>query len=491
MYHKLSHQIFRNARAGPPHTPFEMKVVRRKDDPAAGAADAPAAAAAKPAGITPKVLVRAAAAPKITKEEEDSQKVAKMLAKLSLSGCDGAADAAAAVGASGFAALQAEGLVGKLRAAIEGADADAREAALLAVAQLPASAGRAAEPYLLPLVPLLLEKMADKSGPARDAAALAAVAVARSLCPHAAEMVLPVLFEGTDPAKKWQSREGALQMLAALAEAAPRQVAACLPEIVPLVATLMVDPREQVKAAAIAAGTASYHLVGNRDIEHLVDDLLHCVARPEEVSEVVIKLSATTFVQAIEAPALAVMVPLLVRGLRESTAIQRKCCVITTNMSKLVNSPLDAAHFLPSLVPGELYAIEERVLAYAACTPHAASMQPHAAACTPLNPHAPTHPMRPPPQASRRSRAPPPTPSCATSPRRRWWCWSASSRRRPRCTRRPRRRRPTSRCAPWLHARAACMSSAFQLQAHATGRWAGDCTAAAAHRSLKASRICD
>lgn len=62
----------------------------------------------------------------------------------------------------------------------------------------------------------------------------------------------------------------------------------------------------------------------------------------------------TTHTQAIEAPALAVMVPLLVRGLRESTAIQRKCCVIVTNMAKLVNSPLDAAHFLPALVPGEL-----------------------------------------------------------------------------------------------------------------------------------------
>jgi hypothetical protein len=56
--------------------------------------------------------------------------------------------------------------------------------------------------------------------------------------------------------------------------------------------------------------------------------------------------------KAIEAPALAVMVPLLIRGLREGTPIQRKACVITTNMAKLVNSPLDAAHFLPVLVPG-------------------------------------------------------------------------------------------------------------------------------------------
>lgn len=44
---------------------------------------------------------------------------------------------------------------------------------------------------------------------------------------------------------------------------------------------------------------------------------------------------------------MAVMVPLLVKGLRESTAIQRKSCVIITNMSKLVNSPVEAMNFLP------------------------------------------------------------------------------------------------------------------------------------------------
>ncbi|KAI8468023.1 MAG: elongation factor EF-3 [Monoraphidium minutum] len=194
--------------------------------------------------------------------------------------------------------------------------------------------------------------MADKVAAVRDAALAAGVCAAGALCPQAAGLLLPVLFAHTDPLKRWQAREGALRMLAAAAGAAPKQVAARLPEIVPLVSELMNDARDQVKAAAADAGAACYHLVGNRDIEHLVDDLLHTVARPEEVSEVVLKLSATTFVQAIEAPALAVMVPLLVRGLREGAPIQRKCCVIASNMAKLVNSPLDAAHFLPALVPG-------------------------------------------------------------------------------------------------------------------------------------------
>ena len=111
------------------------------------------------------------------------------------------------------------------------------------------------------------------------------------------------------------------------------------------------------------------------------------------------KLAATTFVQAVESPTLAIVVPLLLRGLRERvTAVRRKvrwvlslifflsrsrsvkekrrkkahslefslslslslkkkknqttqAAVITDNMAKLVDNPLDAAVFLPRLLP--------------------------------------------------------------------------------------------------------------------------------------------
>lgn len=54
----------------------------------------------------------------------------------------------------------------------------------------------------------------------------------------------------------------------------------------------------------------------------------------------------------VEAPPLAIIVPLLVRGLRErTTAIKRKSCVIIDNMAKLVDNPADAAPFLPKLIP--------------------------------------------------------------------------------------------------------------------------------------------
>jgi len=64
------------------------------------------------------------------------------------------------------------------------------------------------------------------------------------------------------------------------------------------------------------------------------------------------EMAGVTFVQSVESPALAMVVPLLLRGLREkSTATKRQSAVIINNMSKLVDNPLDAAPFLPLLLP--------------------------------------------------------------------------------------------------------------------------------------------
>jgi elongation factor 3 len=70
-------------------------------------------------------------------------------------------------------------------------------------------------------------------------------------------------------------------------------------------------------------------------------------------------LAGVTFVQSVASPALAMVVPLLVRGLRSRlTATRRQSCVIIDNMSKLVDEPLDAAPFLPSLLPALQFAAD-------------------------------------------------------------------------------------------------------------------------------------
>merc|ERR1712176_270603 len=80
--------------------------------------------------------------------------------------------------------------------------------------------------------------------------------------------------------------------------------------------------------------------------------ILTAITKPKDVPEIMHKMAGVTFVQSVESPALAMVVPLLLRGLREkSTATKRQSAVIIDNMSKLVDNPIDAAPFLPLLLP--------------------------------------------------------------------------------------------------------------------------------------------
>merc|ERR1712232_664614 len=152
--------------------------------------------------------------------------------------------------------------------------------------------------------------------------------------------------------KKWQIRELALNCICALTKHAPKQMGNALPEVVPEVTACMWDTKKQVKSSATKAMKAACDVIGNRDIEHMTDKIVIAITKPKEVPEIMHEMAGVTFVQSVECPALAMVVPLLLRGLREKAiSTKRQSAVIINNMSKLVDNPLDAAPFLPLLLP--------------------------------------------------------------------------------------------------------------------------------------------
>lgn len=175
---------------------------------------------------------------------------------------------------------------------------------------------------------------------------------------NAVKLALPALFEAmADP--KWQTKQAATLFLGHLASSAPEQISVYLPDIVPVVTDCMVDLKPSVREAATDALTKCCAAIGNRDIEPFVPHLIRCIGAPGEVPDCVHKLSATTFVQSVDARTLSILVPLLVRGLTDrTTPIRRKACVIIRNMAKLVDDPVDAATFVSTLLPNVKYAME-------------------------------------------------------------------------------------------------------------------------------------
>lgn len=209
----------------------------------------------------------------------------------------------------------------------------------------------AVEGHLIQSLPTLLVAASHKQAKMREAADAAVFAITSKMSANAVQSVLPILFKHLEIGLGWQTRALSLKVIASFADLAPEQLGFSLPEVVPQVTGSMSDPKKDVSGAAYQAMTNACNVIGNRDIEHMTGNIVRSISNPEEVPEIMHALAGVTFVQSVQSPALAMVVPLLVRGLRSKvTATRRQSAVIIDNMSKLVDDPIDAAPFLTNLM---------------------------------------------------------------------------------------------------------------------------------------------
>jgi elongation factor 3 len=184
------------------------------------------------------------------------------------------------------------------------------------------------------------------------AAQTAAEAIVVAANANAVKAIIPHLSHSLETAQKWPEKMTDLKCIELLADSAPAQMAFRVPDLIPVISGAMWDTKAEVKKAAYATMEKLCTLISNKDIERFIPELIKCIAKPENVPETVHLLGATTFVTDVHEPTLAIMVPLLERGLVErETAIKRKTAVIIDNMCKLVEDPQIVAAFLPKLMP--------------------------------------------------------------------------------------------------------------------------------------------
>tara|TARA_R110002003_G_scaffold296_12_gene18703 strand:- start:1708 stop:4608 length:2901 start_codon:yes stop_codon:yes gene_type:complete len=233
-------------------------------------------------------------------------------------------------------------------------DAVARERALDAIRAIAqhSHVSAAVEPYLVELLPVVLGAVGDKMSAVKVAAQTAAEAIVAAANPNAVKAIIPHIIKSLETAQKWPEKMADLKCIEVLTASAPAQMAFRVPDLIPVISGAMWDTKPEVKKAAYGTMEKLCSLISNKDIERFIPELIKCIAKPENVPETVHLLGATTFVTDVHEPTLAIMVPLLERGLVErETAIKRKTAVIIDNMCKLVEDPQIVAAFLPKLMP--------------------------------------------------------------------------------------------------------------------------------------------
>jgi len=147
-------------------------------------------------------------------------------------------------------------------------------------------------------------------------------------------------------------KEVCLKLIPVIAEKSPLATGRSLVVLVPAVGDHMADIKKEVRNAALKAMEAILKCTGNKDLDPFLPVVLEAIEQQNKVAESVEKLAGCVFVQNVEAPALAITTPVLVRGLNaRQEEVKRKCCVIIDNMCKLVDEPKEVLPLMPKLQP--------------------------------------------------------------------------------------------------------------------------------------------
>jgi len=245
-------------------------------------------------------------------------------------------------------ALKAEvdGFVSKI------GDKKEAQAALEGLASLAGSKGKQAEPFLIAAIDKVFEATGDKDKKVSTAAAAAAKAIVENMSCYALDACMPSILASLGVKAKPPQKEATLNILAALAPKMVKSFGYELTTLVTPVADLTCDIKKEVKAAALACMEAISSCTGNKDLEPFLPAVIQAASSIDNTHKCVETLAGCIFVQNVETPALAVMLPVLSRGLNDkSEEVKRTCCQIVDNMCKVVEDPAAVLPVMPRLEP--------------------------------------------------------------------------------------------------------------------------------------------
>lgn len=124
------------------------------------------------------------------------------------------------------------------------------------------------------------------------------------------------------------------------------------PQVVQKLEEVLSDAHPKVQAAASGALTNVGLVIHNPEVKSLVPDLIAAIQKPgQSVKAVLEMLLATTFVNTIDSPSLALIVRVIYRGLRDRQGdIKKKAARIVGNMGSLINEPRDLEPYVDLLL---------------------------------------------------------------------------------------------------------------------------------------------
>jgi hypothetical protein len=226
-----------------------------------------------------------------------------------------------------------------------------RQGAMMAYETLIATLRRLFEPYIPSILPQLLTCFGDPSKEVQAATQETSRVIMQNISGYGVKLIMPSLLRGLDE-KQWRTKKGAIELLGAMAYCAPRQLSQFLPTIIPQLSEPIKDSHTQVRQSAERALKGFGDVISNPEVKQLVPVIMKALIDPNIKTAPAQKAILTQkWVHVLDGPSLALIIPVIDRGLRERGAsVQKDAARIVGNLASLTDSK-DFVPYLESLVP--------------------------------------------------------------------------------------------------------------------------------------------
>lgn len=252
----------------------------------------------------------------------------------------------------GISALKQHDIIPRLEDAMKTGGANARQGAMLVFECLSQRLGILFEPYIIVILPIMLKCFADTSPQVRDAASQTAKGIMANLSAHGVKLVLPSVLRALEDSA-WRTKQAGIQILGSMAYCAPRQLGSCLPQVVPKLTEALTDSHPKVRESGKGALRDIGSVVRNPEIASISSALLNALEDPNKyTAEALQQLQSTSFVHSIDAPSLALVMPIITRGLKDRGGdAKKKSALIVGSMCSMINDAKDLIPYMDMVLP--------------------------------------------------------------------------------------------------------------------------------------------
>lgn len=169
-----------------------------------------------------------------------------------------------------------------------------------------------------------MKLLGDNKEDIRDLSAGVLNSAMRTMSGYGVKKMLPILLEGCS-SSNWRTKLSSLAALGSIAHCASTQLSTCLPDIVPRLTESTTDTNQKIQDAAVKSLSTILSTIKSPEIMGIRDALIKALSNPfDENNRSLVALLNVEFSHLLDAPSLALVIPVVLYGLKNKRDQQER-----------------------------------------------------------------------------------------------------------------------------------------------------------------------